>query len=250
MKFFRQLWQQWWFVISLTAIGLGILLNSYFLLKSNQQESQLISSQPVPVRTAKPAQSKSSVPRSPQPPFSQNSVPIKNTPLLGHFPYLEGDISKMLPVGSYALGEEQRFERLMPESAFALMKLIYAAREQDVWIIPVSCFRNLEDQQKLFTAQIQRRGSQEAAAKSSAPSGYSEHHTGYALDLADGHFPKQDISLEFAKTDAFKWMKLHAKEFGFELSFPEHNLQGVNYEPWHWRFIGTPEAYKIFNHLS
>jgi len=154
----------------------------------------------------------------------------------------------MLLVSSYAQGEYQRFEHLMPEAAFALMKLIYAARNEGVWITPVSCFRNLEDQQKLFTAQIQRRGSQEAAAKVSAPPGHSEHHTGYAADLADGHFPKQDTSLDFANTEAFKWMKVHAAEFKFELSFPENNFQGVSYEPWHWRFTGTSEASEIFSH--
>ncbi len=35
-------------------------------------------------------------------------------------------------------------------------------------------------------------------------------------------------------------------EFGFELSFPENNPQGVRYEPWHWRFVSSPEAQAIF----
>jgi len=251
MKFLQQLWHRWWFVIVLVTIVLGILLNAYVAMHLTSQESST-DSRTIPTYIPKlnqPKASKSVALSSPHATSSQKPVPVNSTPLLGHFPYQEGDFSKMLPVGSYAQREYQRFERLMPEATFALMKLIYAARDEGIWITPVSGFRNLEDQQKLFTAQIQRRGSQEEAAKSSAPSGYSEHHTGYAVDLADGHFPKQDISLDFAKTEAFTWMKLHAKEFGFELSFPDNNPQGVNYEPWHWRFTGTTEASKIFSHL-
>jgi D-alanyl-D-alanine carboxypeptidase len=114
----------------------------------------------------------------------------------------------------------------------------------------VSGFRNISDQEKLFDAQIQRRGSPEAAAKLSAPPGYSEHHTGYAIDVTDGRFPKQDITYNFATTDAFKWLTIYAKEFGFEMSFPENNSQGVSYEPWHWRFVGSNEAKEIFKNRS
>jgi len=248
--FLLKLWQRWWFFGVLALIVMGIWLNAYVVTQTTTQKP-LAKSQPTthPTKLNQARDPYPLTPKSTQPTFNQKSTPINSTPLLGHFPYQEGEFSKMLPIGSYAQGAYQRLERLMPDAAFALMKLIYAARDDGVWIIPVSCFRNLEDQQKLFTAQIQRRGSQEAAAKSSAPSGYSEHHTGYAVDLAEGHFPKQDISLDFARTEAFKWMKLHAKKFGFELSFPDSNPQGVNYEPWHWRFVGTPDASKIFSHL-
>ena len=127
------------------------------------------------------------------------------------------------------------------------MKLIEAAQKDGVWIIPVSGFRSISDQEKLFNAQIQRSGSPEAAAKQIAPPGYSELQTGYAVNLADGRFLKQDFSVNFEKTDAFRWLNLHAKEYGFELSFPENNLQGVSYQPWHWRFVASPEAQAIFS---
>lgn len=107
-------------------------------------------------------------------------------------------------------------------------------------------FRSVVQQEKLYKAQIQRRGSEPLAAKVSAPPGYSEHHTGYAVDLADGNYPKEDISFKFAETEAFRWLKLHAREFGFELSFPKNNSQGVSYEPWHWRFVGSPQAETVF----
>jgi zinc D-Ala-D-Ala carboxypeptidase len=250
MQSLRKFWNRWWFLVIATLITLGIGVNGYVAVQFPRQRSippvQAVAAniaKPTPTEINQPSPSKKSQVALSQKPDSGRSIT-----LLGHFPYLEGDVSTMLPVASYAQGDYQRFERLMPEAAFALMKLIYAARDEGVWIIPVSGFRDLEGQKKLFEAQIQRRGSREEAAKSSAPPGYSEHHTGYTLDLSDGNFPRQDITLDFAKTAAFRWMKLHAKEFGFELSFPENNTQGVNYEPWHWRFIGTPEASRIFRH--
>jgi zinc D-Ala-D-Ala carboxypeptidase len=166
---------------------------------------------------------------------------------LGHFPYQEAQESKLIVVSSYAQQDLQRFEKLTSDTALSLMKLIYAARDEDVWIIPVSGFRSLENQAQLFQSQIQKRGSEEAAAKISAPPGYSEHHTGYAVDVTDGHFPKKDTTLEFEGTDAFKWLVKHAHEYSFEMSFSKNNAQGVSYEPWHWRFVGTQQAKDIFS---
>ncbi|GAB4305760.1 MAG: D-alanyl-D-alanine carboxypeptidase family protein [Oscillatoriaceae cyanobacterium] len=181
----------------------------------------------------------------PSPPVSSSGENL-NKPFLGHFPYKEADANNLIIVASYAMGEYQRFEELDAEAAKALMKLIYAARDEGVWIIPVSAFRSIERQKLLFDNQVERRGSVEEAAKISAPPGYSEHHTGLALDLADGKFPKLDIKEEFENTEAFRWLQLHGKEYGFEMSFPALNPQGVIYEPWHWRFVGSPHAEAIF----
>ena len=180
------------------------------------------------------------------PPLIQATKPINDGPKLGHFPYDENSTQDMTYIGSYAEMENQRFERLSLDAALALMKLIYTARTERIWIIPVSGFRSVTQQEKLYKAQIQRKGSEASAAKVSAPPGYSEHHTGYAIDLADGNYPKEDISFKFTETEASRWLKLHAREFGFELSFPENNSQGVSYEPWHWRFIGSSQAETVF----
>ncbi|WP_420758980.1 M15 family metallopeptidase [Nostoc sp. CALU 546] len=152
----------------------------------------------------------------------------------------------MMIVGSYASGTEQRFEFLNPEACQAFMKMIYAARDAGVWIIPVSGFRSVQQQEKLFQNQIKRHGSAKEAAKISAPPGHSEHHTGFAIDLTDGKSPKQDITFAFENTDAYRWLTRYAKEFGFEMSFPSNNGQGVSFEPWHWRYVGSQDAAAIF----
>ncbi|MBD2616315.1 M15 family metallopeptidase [Nostoc punctiforme FACHB-252] len=239
--------------LSIILIVVGIIINGYAIIRflgiSNDSSNPTISKQqtiiPSP-STILPIFPQSTVIPSPNS-INSNLTESLNKQKFGHFRYLEGNPQQMIVIASYAQGEYQRFERLAPESALALMKLIYAARENGVWIIPVSGFRTIADQEKLFRNQIQRQTSPEAAAKISAPPGYSEHHTGYALDLTDGKMiPKDDITYKFTETEAFKWLKLNAEKFGFELSFPENNPQGVSYEPWHWRFIGSPTAKEIF----
>jgi len=259
LKIISKLWNLFRFHFVIFLILIGIALNIYAATQFAKHESSIskptlnieqeLKVQPTPTTTLTTTPTTNVSSKGVSPGIADNKTFIGKSNL-GHLAFLEGSSSQMLTVASYGPGEYQRFERLVPEAAFALMKLIYAARYEGVWIVPVSGFRNVADQEQLFKAQIQKLGSPEAAAKLSAPPGYSEHHTGYAVDLADGHFPKQDITYNFATTDTFKWLNLHAKEFGFELSFPENNAQGVSYEPWHWRFVGSSEAQVIFRNQA
>ena len=165
---------------------------------------------------------------------------------LGHFNYQEADKKDLITIASYAQGKYQRYEQLHKDAALALMQMIYAARDNGVWIVPVSGYRDIKKQQRLFQAQIRRKGSEKEAAKSSAPPGYSEHHTGYTIDLTDGKLINRDITSDFASSDAYQWLVGNAHRFGYELSFPKNNSQGVNYEPWHWRYIGSDTALRTF----
>ncbi|MEM9218281.1 MAG: M15 family metallopeptidase [Cyanobacteria bacterium P01_F01_bin.150] len=164
----------------------------------------------------------------------------------GHLRYAEADPESLTVIGSFGVGQYQRYESLAPDAALALMDMIYAARDQGVWVVPASAYRTIDRQRKLFDNQVKRKGSAEAAAKSSAPPGFSEHHTGYAVDLVDGRNKEADINQQFATTQAFEWLTQNASKYGYELSFTQNNEQGVNYEPWHWRFIGSEEALAIF----
>lgn len=179
-------------------------------------------------------------------PVSVRQQPIAIQQKYRHFSYAQAEQNELMIVSSYATGKDKRFEFMNLEAGKALMQMIYAAREEGIWIIPVSGFRTFEQQQQLFQNQIKRLGSPEEAAKVSAPAGYSEHHTGFAIDLTDGRFPKQDIKFQFETTDAYRWLTRRAKEFGFEISFKQNNSQGVSFEPWHWRYVGAPDAAAIF----
>ena len=67
--------------------------------------------------------------------------------------------------------------------------------------------RTDEDQKKLWSKQVSKRGSEREAAKWSAPPGYTEHHTGYAIDLAgngeDGLLSATDPAADWVKKNAF-----------------------------------------------
>ena len=73
----------------------------------------------------------------------------------------------------------------------------------------------------------------------SAPSGFSEHHTGLAIDI-------NSTEQSFANTKEYKWLKEHAQDFGFEISFPQNGHQGLGFEPWHWRYVGDEESKEVF----
>jgi serine/threonine protein kinase len=42
------------------------------------------------------------------------------------------------------------------------------------------------------------------------------------------------------------WLVTNAAQYGFEQSFPKNNTQGVSYEPWHWRYVGSARSAQIF----
>ena len=181
-------------------------------------------------------------------PNTQQSESLPVQPLYGHYPYEASKPADMALIASYSEGDRQRPEMLHPEAAKALHNMVSAARTAGIWLVPVSGYRTLAQQRTLFNAQIMQKGSPEAAAIVSAPPGYSEHHTGYAVDLTSGTLPhEQDISIAFAQTPAFAWLQTNAATYGFELSFPEDNAQGIAFEPWHWRYIGSPNAKAAFN---
>lgn len=169
---------------------------------------------------------------------------------LGHFAFPLAKEHQLRVMASYSKAGVQRFEKLRPEATLALMRLMDAARADGVWIVPVSAFRDYQRQEELFQARLSQLGSEQAAAKSVAPPGFSEHHTGYAVDLADGLARGTDVAYSFGDTPAYRWLQTHARTYGFQLSFPPNNPQGVNYEPWHWRFVGSPQAALTFSKAS
>ena len=167
----------------------------------------------------------------------------RSTPdeLLGHFPYAEAPSEALTAVSS------DRSILLRTAAAQRFMALAQAAATDDIPIIPLSGFRTLDDQTVLFFERKAEQGQRaiERAAVS-APPGYSEHHTGYAVDIGDRAQPETHLEVSFENTRTFVWMQANAARFGYELSFPRDNPQGVSYEPWHWRFVGDRHSLETF----
>jgi len=129
-----------------------------------------------------------------------------------------------------------------------LTRLLRAAQKAGVPLKVAAGFRSVETQRQTFEAGAKKKGiSLRSYAWWTAPPGFSEHHTGLAVDFADLKRPMTDFTpAGFSKTEAYAWLKAHAQEFGFELSFGEHNGLRVAFEPWHWRFVGDAESRAIF----
>ena len=161
--------------------------------------------------------------------------------VLGHLPYgdaAEGELVEA-PVG-FAVGQRCLIRRdVLPD----LERLLAAAAADPATgerLRGLSCHRSIERQSGVF---CRARPSSEDRAISVAPPGHSEHTSGYALDFAvrpRGDCPDAEACM--AATPAFRWLVANARRFGFEMSFPVGNRQGVKWEPWHWRWVGATAA--------
>jgi D-alanyl-D-alanine carboxypeptidase len=122
-----------------------------------------------------------------------------------------------------------------------------AAKAAGVSIMPLSGFRSIKDQEYIFFGLKAERGQHTTErANVSAPPGYSEHHTGYAIDVGDSTRSDTNLQVQFETTPAFQWLQQNAGYYSFELSFPPNNPQGVTYEPWHWRYVGDRHSLETF----
>jgi D-alanyl-D-alanine carboxypeptidase len=161
----------------------------------------------------------------------------------GHRAYREVGPGALRSVGTYR--KSGRTVELLAPAAAAFDVMQAAAAADTVQIIPISGFRTFVYVRDLFNRAIQRHGTPERAARWVAPPGYSEHHTGLAIDIGDADAPACDAEACFATTRAGAWLRANAQRFGFELSFPDGN-GAVSYEPWHFRYVGDDRSRAVF----
>lgn len=177
--------------------------------------------------------------RTPPPVVDLNARLGADGRLLGHFPYPEVPQARLVAISADL--------RLRPEAAEALLAMQRAAAADGVNLVVLSAFRSVSLQRQLFfDVKAQRNQSARDRARVSAPPGFSEHSTGFAVDLGDGRLPATHLSISFEGSPAYRWLTANAHRFHFQLSFPAGNAQGVSYEPWHWRFEGSTEALRLF----
>jgi D-alanyl-D-alanine carboxypeptidase len=130
------------------------------------------------------------------------------------------------------VGDDGREYLLTPQAARAWHDMCAAALADGVTLKIVSAFRSLERQAEIIRAKRAEGLSLDSILAESAPPGYSEHHSGCAVDITtEGVRP---LEVEFERTPAYEWLSRHAGAFDFSLSFPAGNPYGYAYEPWHW----------------
>lgn len=212
--------------------------------RTNQPKPQ--TPPPTPIAFPAPSPAPTIATTTPPNPSSINPPKLSTNGYFGHLSYAEASPDRLVNIGKFVRENYEHDVIVDAEAAQAFQRLVSAAQSQGVQLMAISGFRSIAEQETLFNKQIEKQGSAEAAAQLSAPPGHSEHHTGYAIDITDASRTDVDLKVAFETTSAYQWLVTNAHQYGFEQSFPRNNRQGVSYEPWHWRFVGTPRANQIF----
>ena len=129
-----------------------------------------------------------------------------------------------------------------------LTALINAAYNDEINLWIASGYRSVEEQESVLDRAVQRRMAdgmtyenayEDARITIQAP-GYSEHHTGLAVDF-------NDVEDDFRETEAYTWLQEHAAEYGFVERYPKgkESITGIDYEPWHYRYVGKEHAQRM-----
>ncbi len=125
------------------------------------------------------------------------------------------------------------------------IELWNAAKEEDIHLMVNSSYRDYEEQKNIYEDYKASRGEKKADEIAAHP-GHSEHQTGLVVDMTS---LKEPYVEEFKASNAYKWLKEHAHEYGFIERYPEGKsyITGYSPESWHWRYVGIEVATKMHN---
>ena len=169
---------------------------------------------------------------------ANSSKTEKDTRILGHFPYQEASDENLIEIQPNILVHKEMYK--------SLKEMREDAEKDGIYLVFLSGFRSIQLQKQIFySLKSIRNQIASERARVSAPPGYSEHSTGFAIDIGDAYVREADFDESFENTSAFKWLKKNAAKYHFRLSF-DKKQNSVDYEPWHWRYEGSIEALKIF----
>ncbi len=135
------------------------------------------------------------------------------------------------------------------DAAIMYNKMYVEASKEGIILTPVSGYRTISLQRKLFentveeilskTDKDEKEAHLEAIRGVSIPA-TSEHNAGLSVDIIERE-------VEFSQTEEYKWLYKNAHKYGFILRYPEgkENATGVDFKPYHWRFVGINAATEI-----
>jgi len=131
-----------------------------------------------------------------------------------------------------------------------LTQMFAAAKEDGVNLVVCSPYRDMARQEYLFERKVKgylRSGMSYMDAYKTASitvtvPGASEHQVGLAVDIFSDTYTSLDEG--FADTPAGAWLAEHSWEYGFILRYPlgKEEITGIQYEPWHFRYVGVEAA--------
>ena len=134
------------------------------------------------------------------------------------------------------------------KKALAAFRAMQADLEKDGIIILLdSTYRPVARQEELWK-EFEEEYGLEYTQKYVAVPGYSEHHTALAIDVClikDGVIINDNDQM-IAEKEIFAEIHKRLADFGFILRYPEgkEDVTGYGFEPWHFRYIDSPEIAK------
>lgn len=143
-------------------------------------------------------------------------------------------------------GNSANDSHLQSETATALEQLFAAARQAGYSLVLYSGYRSYDEQVSTYNGFVSRDGIAKADTYSARP-GHSEHQTGLAADISAIN-GKCDLDQCFGDTPGGKWLAANAYRFGFIMRYQlaTQDITGYEYEPWHFRYVGTDLAGELY----
>lgn len=131
-----------------------------------------------------------------------------------------------------------------------LITMLSDAKKDNVSLMVCSPYRDYQLQTTLFERKINLYMSKglsyidaykEASRLVTVP-GASEHQIGLAFDIVTPDHATLDY--QFGDTAAGIWLKENGMKYGFILRYPrgKEYVTGIDYEPWHFRYVGVEAA--------
>ncbi|MCZ2491611.1 M15 family metallopeptidase [Dellaglioa carnosa] len=142
----------------------------------------------------------------------------------------------------------------------ALNEFVAAASKAGYKASLVSGYRSISYQKEVYADSIQSYENSEKSVSEAekltkeyvAAPGSSEHHTGLAVDIMSSNWYAQhgDLDNSSEKDKGQKWLMDHAVDYGFILRFPKNKEKStkIDYETWHFRYVGKDNAKYIVKH--
>jgi len=123
------------------------------------------------------------------------------------------------------------------EAATAATNMVNTALAQGLTLHTLSGYRSYATQVTVYGNEVKNYGQAVADTESARP-GYSEHQTGWGMDMGGGGCGIEDC---FGNTAEGKWLAANAYQYGFIIRYPADKVAvtGYRYEPWHIRYVGT-----------
>ncbi|MCC8130255.1 MAG: M15 family metallopeptidase [Oscillospiraceae bacterium] len=137
--------------------------------------------------------------------------------------------------------------KILPDAMDALNEMLlgfYTATGNDNVMVR-SGYRSFDYQQELYEEELASTG--EDSSTLVAKAGYSEHHTGYAIDFTTYNGSSYS---DFDGEGDYEWIMENCYKYGYINRYPEgkESITLIDNEPWHFRYVGIPHAQVMYEY--